>query len=39
VKVASPQTTRGTKLTEMMRGKVTVKMSTDEIMTLTRGNE
>ena len=37
VKVKNPDSSRGSKLTEMMRGKATVNMSTDEIMALTRG--
>lgn len=37
VKVDKPDVSRGKKLTESMRGKATVKMSTEEIMTLTRG--
>jgi AbrB family looped-hinge helix DNA binding protein len=37
VKADSPQTSRGKKLTKMIRGSATVKMTTDEIMALTRG--
>jgi len=37
LKVDSPESSRGKRLTEMMRGKATVKMTTDEIMALTRG--
>ena len=39
VKSDTTKTPRGIKLTELMRGKATVKMSTDEIMALTRGKE
>ena len=31
--------TRGNRLVEALRGKATVKMTTDEIMALTRGEE
>jgi AbrB family looped-hinge helix DNA binding protein len=37
VKADSPQTSRGKKLTKMIRGSATVQMTTDEIMALTRG--
>ena len=36
VKVESAKSSRGRRLTEMTRSKATVKMSTDEIMALTR---
>lgn len=39
VKSADPDKSRGKKLVARMRGKATVKMSTDQIMTLTRGEE
>ncbi len=38
VKKENSASSRGKALTEMMRGKATVKMSTDEIMKLTRGD-
>ncbi|BDA69839.1 transcriptional regulator [Rivularia sp. IAM M-261] len=39
LKKANSNLTRGEKLVEMMRGKATVKMTTSEIMSLTRGEE
>jgi AbrB family looped-hinge helix DNA binding protein len=39
VKSADPDKSRGKKLVARLRGKATVKMSTDEIMSLTRGDE
>jgi AbrB family looped-hinge helix DNA binding protein len=39
VKSADPDKSRGKKLVARMRGKATVKMSTDQIMALTRGEE
>lgn len=39
VKSADPDKSRGKKLVARMRGKATVKMTTDQIMTLTRGEE
>lgn len=39
VKSADADKSRGKKLVARMRGKATVKMTTDEIMTLTRGEE
>jgi len=39
VKKENSPTSRGKRLTELMRGKATVKMSTDEIMAVTRGEE
>lgn len=36
VKSSSPGSSRGKALTRMMRGKATVRMTTDEIMALTR---
>ncbi|HBI15628.1 MAG TPA: AbrB family transcriptional regulator [Desulfobulbaceae bacterium] len=37
VKADSPQTSRGKRLTAMIRGSATVRLTTDEIMALTRG--
>ena len=37
VKVDRPDASRGKRLMEKMRGSATVKMTTDEIMNLTRG--
>ncbi len=39
VKVDSPDTSRGRRLTERIKGSATVKMTTDEIMALTRGEK
>ncbi|BAZ12913.1 transcriptional regulator [Calothrix sp. NIES-4071] len=39
LKKANSNLTAGEKLVEMMRGKATVKMTTSEIMSLTRGEE
>ena len=39
VKVDRPNTSRGRRLTEMIKGSATVKMTTDEIMALTRGEK
>jgi hypothetical protein len=39
LKKANPNLTAGEKLVEMMRGKATVKMTTSEIMSITRGEE
>ena len=39
VRAASPKSSPGAALTARMRGQATVKMSTDEIMALTRGEE
>lgn len=39
VKAADSEKSRGNKLIARLRGKATVKMSTDEIMALTRGDE
>jgi len=39
VKAATPERSRGSKLIARLRGKATVKMSTDDIMALTRGDE
>lgn len=39
VKTADSERSRGNKLIARLRGKATVKMSTDEIMALTRGDE
>lgn len=37
--VAAGETGRGKRLVEAMRGRATVRMTTDEIMALTRGDE
>ena len=39
VKAAAPERSRGSKLIATLRGKATVKMTTDDIMALTRGDE
>ncbi|MDW7773835.1 MAG: AbrB/MazE/SpoVT family DNA-binding domain-containing protein [Desulfobulbaceae bacterium] len=39
VKVDQPEASRGRRLAEMMRGKATIRMTTDEIMALTRGEK
>ncbi|MCP4297822.1 MAG: AbrB/MazE/SpoVT family DNA-binding domain-containing protein [Proteobacteria bacterium] len=39
VKTESPEMSRSKRLMEIMRGSSTVKMSTDEIMFLTRGDK
>ncbi|RUS96992.1 hypothetical protein DSM106972_085420 [Dulcicalothrix desertica PCC 7102] len=39
LKKANSNLTAGEKLVDMMRGKATVKMTTSEIMSLTRGEE
>jgi len=39
IKVSRPETSRGKRLTDMIRGSATVKMTTDEIMALTRGEK
>jgi len=39
VKSTAPGKSRGQKLIARLRGKATVKMSTDDIMALTRGDE
>jgi len=39
VKKENAPMSRGKRLTDLMRGKATVKMSTDEIMAVTRGEE
>ena len=39
VKVKPSGKSRGNKLIKQMRGKATVRMTTEEIMTLTRGDE
>lgn len=39
IKKENSPTSRGKRLTEVMRGKATVNMSTDEIMDVTRGEE
>lgn len=39
VKASDPERSRGNKLIARLRGKATVKMSTDDIMALTRGDE
>lgn len=39
LKKANPNLTAGEKLVEMMRGKATVKITTSEIMSITRGEE
>lgn len=39
VKAADSEGSRGNKLIARLRGKATVKMSTDDIMALTRGDE
>ncbi|NTV13212.1 MAG: AbrB/MazE/SpoVT family DNA-binding domain-containing protein [Desulfobulbaceae bacterium] len=39
VKAANSERSRGNKLIARLRGKATVKMSTDDIMALTRGDE
>lgn len=39
LKKSPSQATRGQKLVERMRGKATIRMTTDEIMALTRGED
>jgi AbrB family looped-hinge helix DNA binding protein len=39
LKKSPGQATRGQKLVERMRGKATIRMTTDEIMALTRGED
>lgn len=39
VKVEPRGKSRGSKLIKQMRGKATVRMTTDEIMSMTRGDE
>ncbi|OGQ95808.1 MAG: AbrB family transcriptional regulator [Deltaproteobacteria bacterium RIFOXYD12_FULL_57_12] len=39
VKVEPRDKSRGSKLIKQMRGKATVRMTTDEIMSMTRGDE
>lgn len=39
IKAADSERSRGNKLIARLRGKATVKMSTDDIMALTRGDE
>jgi antitoxin PrlF len=39
LRMAQGAPTRGTRLVETLRGRATVKMTTDEIMALTRGEE
>ncbi len=39
LKKASSEESRGRKVVERMRGRATVRMTTDEIMALTRGEE
>lgn len=39
LKKSPAQATRGQKLVERMKGKATIRMTTDEIMALTRGND
>lgn len=39
LRTVSEKISRGTKLVEAMRGRATVRMTTDEIMALTRGED
>ena len=39
LKKSHSQATRGQKLVERMRGKASIRMTTDEIMALTRGED
>ena len=39
LKKSPGQATRGQELVERMRGKATIRMTTDEIMALTRGDD
>lgn len=39
LRTVSEKNSRGTKLVEAMRGRATVRMTTDEIMALTRGED
>lgn len=39
LKKSPSQATRGQKLVERMKGKATIRMTTDEIMALTRGDD